>query len=103
MTSPESTLVEELTPGDIDFAIALDLDDFANLQNELSTMGWTQDAKREERWRSKAGALLDLIPAGNRLRESKRFTWPKGQNNDESCRLRSCVRRRTSSRQTLPI
>jgi predicted nucleotidyltransferase len=41
-------------------------------------MGWTQDAKREERWRSKGGALLDLIPAGVGLRESKRFTWPKG-------------------------
>jgi predicted nucleotidyltransferase len=70
---------DELRTGDIDFAIALDLDDFAKLQDELSALGWAQDAKREERWRSKAGALLDLIPAGKGLRESKRLTWPKGQ------------------------
>jgi predicted nucleotidyltransferase len=69
---------DELKTGDIDFAIALDLDDFAKLQEELSALGWTQP-KREERWRSKGGALLDLIPAGKGLRESKRLTWPKGQ------------------------
>jgi predicted nucleotidyltransferase len=70
---------DELKTADIDFAIALDLADFARLQEELSTMGWTQDAKREERWRSKCGALLDLIPAGEQLRGSRQFTWPKGE------------------------
>ena len=70
---------DELKTGDIDFAIALDLADFAKLQEELSAIGWNQDPKREERWRSKCGALLDLIPAGEELRESKRFTWPKGE------------------------
>ena len=70
---------DELKTGDIDFAIALDLVDFAKLQADLSAMGWAQDAKREERWRSKHGALLDLIPAGKALRESRQFTWPKSE------------------------
>lgn len=70
---------DELKTGDIDFAIALDLADFAKLQAELSALGWAQEPKREERWRSKRGALLDLIPAGMKLRESKRFTWPKSE------------------------
>ena len=70
---------EELKTGDIDFAIALDLVDFAKLQAALSAMGWAQDSQREERWRSKRGALLDLIPAGKTLRESKQFTWPKSE------------------------
>lgn len=70
---------DELKTADIDFAIALDLVDFAKLQADLSAMGWAQDPKREERWRSKRGALLDLIPAGKELRESKRFTWPKSE------------------------
>ncbi|HXU40500.1 MAG TPA: hypothetical protein VN937_29355 [Blastocatellia bacterium] len=64
---------DELKTGDIDFAIALDLVEFAKLQAALSSIGWDNDPKREERWRSKHGALLDLIPAGKALRESKRF------------------------------
>lgn len=70
---------DELKTGDIDFAIALDLIDFAKLQAELLALKWAQDPKREERWRSKHGALLDLIPAGKGLRESKEFTWPKSE------------------------
>jgi predicted nucleotidyltransferase len=70
---------DELKTGDIDFAIALDMVDFAKLQVALSAMGWAQDPKREERWRSKHGALLDLIPAGKALRESKQFTWPNSE------------------------
>lgn len=70
---------DELKTGDIDFAIALDLVDFAKLRAALSRMGWVQDPKREERWQSKHGALLDLIPAGKTLRESKRFTWPNSE------------------------
>lgn len=70
---------DELKTGDIDFAIGVDLVDFAKLQADLSALGWAQDPKREERWRSKRGALVDLIPAGKALRESKRFTWPKSE------------------------
>jgi predicted nucleotidyltransferase len=70
---------DELKTSDVDFAIALDLDDFAELQTQLTDLGWVPDTKREERWQSKAGGLLDLIPAGPGLRELKRFTWPKGQ------------------------
>lgn len=70
---------DELKTADIDFAIALDMVDFAKLQAALSRIGWDQDPKREERWRSKHGVLLDLIPAGKALRESKQFTWPHSE------------------------
>lgn len=70
---------DEIKTADIDFAIALDLADFAKLQAELSRIGWAQNPKREERWRSKRGVLLDLIPAGKALRESKQFTWPNSE------------------------
>jgi predicted nucleotidyltransferase len=70
---------DELKTGDIDLAIALDLIDFGKLQADLSALTWAQDPKREERWRSKHGALLDLIPAGKTLRESKQLTWPKSE------------------------
>lgn len=70
---------DEIKTADIDFAIALDMVDFAKLQAALSSIGWDQNPKREERWRSKHGALLDLIPAGKALRESKQFTWPHSE------------------------
>lgn len=70
---------DELKTGDIDFAIAMDLVDFARLRAELLALGWAQHPNREERWRSKRGAMLDLIPAGKKLRESKRFTWPQSE------------------------
>lgn len=70
---------DELKTADIDFAIALDLVDFVKLQAALSRIGWNQDPKREERWRSRHGVLLDLIPAGKTLRESKQFTWPNSE------------------------
>jgi predicted nucleotidyltransferase len=70
---------DELKTGDFDFAVALDMVDFAKLQAALSGMEWDQDPKREERWRSKHGVLLDLIPAGKTLGQSKQFTWPNSQ------------------------
>src|ERR1700730_4328398 len=55
--------------GDIDFAIALELDEFAELERRLLADGWVRFADREHRWRSVQSTILDLIPAGPRLRD----------------------------------
>jgi predicted nucleotidyltransferase len=65
--------------GDIDFAVALDLDEFAELERRLLADGWVRFANREHRWRSAQGTILDLIPAGPKLREPKQITWPISQ------------------------
>jgi predicted nucleotidyltransferase len=65
--------------GDIDSAVALDLDDFAELERRLQAAEWTRTANREHRWRSPRGTLLDLIPAGIELRKAKEVTWPESQ------------------------
>jgi predicted nucleotidyltransferase len=62
--------------GDIDFAVALDLNEFAELENFLKLDGWTRNADREHRWRSTGGTLIDLIPAGAGLRKAKKIIWP---------------------------
>ncbi len=65
--------------GDIDFAVALDLNEFAELERRLRRDGWNQFAKREHRWRSTRGTIMDLLPAGPKLREAKQITWPESQ------------------------
>ncbi len=65
--------------GDIDFAVALDLDGFAELERRLLADGWVRFANREHRWRSANGTILDLIPAGPKLRKAKQITWPVSQ------------------------
>jgi predicted nucleotidyltransferase len=65
--------------GDIDFAIALDLDEFAELERRLLGDGWVRFANREHRWRSAQGTIVDLIPAGPELRKAKQVTWPVSQ------------------------
>jgi len=65
--------------GDIDFAVALDLNEFAELERRLQRDGWIQFANREHRWRSAQGTIMDLLPAGPKLREAKQVTWPVSQ------------------------
>jgi predicted nucleotidyltransferase len=68
---------EQRQTSDIDFAIALDLADFAGLSTRLQALGWTQTPALEHRWRTGRGNLLDLIPAGKELRRAKQITWPR--------------------------
>ena len=70
---------EDRHTGDIDFAVALDLDEFAELEKRLLADRWIQFANREHRWRSPNGTILDLLPAGPKLREAKQVTWPVSQ------------------------
>src|SRR5215475_5090782 len=64
---------------DIDFAVALDLDEFAQLEQRLLADGWIRFRNQEHRWRSPQGTILDLLPAGPKLREAKQVTWPASQ------------------------
>lgn len=70
---------EDRHTGDIDFAVALDLTDFAELERRLKAAKWTRTPNREHRWRSPLGTLLDLIPAGIELCKAKQVTWPESQ------------------------
>lgn len=70
---------EDRHTSDIDFAVALDLDEFAELERRLLADGWIRFANREQRWRSQRGTILDLLPAGPKLREAKQVTWPASQ------------------------
>jgi len=65
--------------GDIDFAVALELNEFPELEKRLKADRWARTANREHRWRSANGTLLDLIPAGDKLRKAKEVTWPDSQ------------------------
>lgn len=70
---------EDRHTGDIDFAVALDLDEFAQLEQRLLADRWIRFANREHRWRSPQGTILDLLPAGPKLRQAKQVTWPASQ------------------------
>lgn len=70
---------EERHTADIDLAVALDLDDFAELEGLLQKLGWKQTPKQEHRWRGPRGTLVDIVPAGRNLRDAKKVTWPKSQ------------------------
>jgi len=70
---------EDRHTGDIDFAVALDLDEFAELERRLLADSWVHFANREHRWRGPRGTILDLIPAGPKLREAKKVTWLASQ------------------------
>ena len=61
---------------DIDLAVALDFEDFNLMQAELSQRGWKQEQRREHRWHSPGGEVLDIIPAGMQLRQAGQITWP---------------------------
>jgi predicted nucleotidyltransferase len=65
--------------GDIDFAVALDLDEFAELERRLLADKWIRLANREHRWRSPRGTIIDLLPAGPKLRAAKHVIWPASQ------------------------
>lgn len=70
---------EDRHTGDIDFAVALDLAEFSELEGWLLADKWIRFANREHRWRSLRGTILDLLPAGPKLRQAKQVIWPASQ------------------------
>lgn len=62
---------------DIDTAVALDLAELADFEESLSTAGWKRSPRSEHRWVTGRGSLMDLVPAGERLRALGKIEWPK--------------------------
>lgn len=65
--------------GNVDVAIALDLDDFPVLRNDLASRGWTQRKNMEHEWKSARGTRLDILLAGPKLRTAGSITWPESE------------------------
>jgi len=76
--------------GDIDFAVALDLNEFAELERRLRRDGWIQFANREHRWRSTRGTIMDLLPAGPQTSRGKANHLAREPVHDELGRIRAC-------------
>lgn len=70
--------VERYT-ADIDLTVALDFDDFVELEKRMTKLDWRRERNREHRWKSSRGTLVDLLPAGTNLRAAKKLTWPESQ------------------------
>jgi predicted nucleotidyltransferase len=62
---------------DVDVALAVDVDQFGSLTDRLQAAGWTQHSRREERWVTRGGARIDLLPIGEQARRTGYLTWPK--------------------------
>ncbi|HTV83265.1 MAG TPA: nucleotidyl transferase AbiEii/AbiGii toxin family protein [Acidobacteriaceae bacterium] len=65
--------------GDVDLALALNLEDFPTLRHELSAEGWTQRKNWEHEWKSARRTRLDILLAGPSLRVANSITWPESQ------------------------
>lgn len=64
---------------DVDLVVALELEDFATFSARLRTHGWSRESAAEHRWRGPKATLVDLIPAGPKLRASRQLVWPESQ------------------------
>ena len=64
---------------DVDVALAVDIDQFGSLTDSLQAAGWASDPKREERWVTKTGARMDLLPIGEQASRTGYVTWPKAE------------------------
>ncbi len=64
---------------DIDLVIALDLEEFCEFSSKLKEQGWIQERGREHRWRGPKRSIVDLLPAGPKLRVARQIVWPESQ------------------------
>lgn len=62
---------------DIDLAVAVDLEDLAAFYQLLGGLGWQRDSRNEQRWQTRRGSWIDLLPAGPRLRAQRKLVWPE--------------------------
>lgn len=62
---------------DVDVAVAVDMEEFAILDEALNARGWRQDASREHRWHTPANARVDILPVGRKPRSAGRIEWPR--------------------------
>src|SRR5579859_7663813 len=62
---------------DVDLAVALDLEEMAAFLRLLEALGWQRDARNEQRWQTRRGSWIDLLPAGPALRAQGKLVWPE--------------------------
>lgn len=60
---------------DVDVTISVGLD--ALLANTFAPPTWQRDARREHRWTTRRGVLVDLLPASSDLISKRQIEWPK--------------------------
>jgi predicted nucleotidyltransferase len=61
---------------DVDLTVALDLDKFAQLTDRLAAAGWARTLRLEHRWIAPHQTMVDLLPAGPKLRGAGSIQWP---------------------------
>lgn len=66
---------------DVDLTVALDLDDFVRLTDRLTAAGWIRVPRMEPRWIAPHQTMIDLLPAGPKLRGAGSVQWPISQFN----------------------
>ena len=59
------------------FSTITDSDQIGSLTDRLQAARWVQDTRRKERWLTKIGARIDLLPIGDRARSRGYVTWRK--------------------------
>ena len=64
---------------DVDLTVALDLDQFERLSERLIEAGWTRAPRLEHRWTAPRQTIVDLLPAGPKLRDAGSILWPSSQ------------------------
>jgi predicted nucleotidyltransferase len=64
---------------DVDLAVALEMEQMPSVETGLTSRGWRRDSVQEQRWYGPRGGIVDLIPAGARLRAARQVTWPASQ------------------------
>ena len=64
---------------DVDLTVAFDLDEFALLTDRLTEAGWTRAPRLEHRWVAPRKTIVDLLPAGPKLRSAGSIEWPLSQ------------------------
>jgi predicted nucleotidyltransferase len=60
------------TSVDLDLAIAVAMSDI----DATKLPGWQRDRRRQHRWQTPAGVLLDIVPAPSEALESRELVWP---------------------------
>ena len=62
---------------DIDLAVAINHEDIEPFYSLLAGLGWERVRRYEQRWLTRRGTLMDVLPAGAALRSRGRMEWPQ--------------------------
>src|SRR6202040_587601 len=66
--------VRWFTTDDVDVAVAVELAQLTELEAALATKNWKKIHADGQRWRSSNNTIVDIVPAGERLRSREQTT-----------------------------